>query len=152
MRYFEFIGEDLTRKSENAAKFWEVNLVDNTIVVRYGRIGTNGQTKEKNFSTREEAEQEVEKLVKEKTKKGYIEKQMKIEQILEYLASEADEIRDVLTTKQGYETKYFEGALEALEDAINFIESQKQIRIEIWKIEYLNLMKVNPMHVINADH
>ena len=50
---------------------------------------------------------------------------MKIEQILEYLASEADEIRDVLTTKQGYETKYFEGALEALEDAINFIESQK---------------------------
>jgi predicted DNA-binding WGR domain protein len=74
MRYFEFIGEDLSRKSENAAKFWEVNLIENTVVVRYGRIGTNGQTKEKNFSTREEAEREVEKLVKEKTKKGYIEK------------------------------------------------------------------------------
>jgi hypothetical protein len=46
---------------------------------------------------------------------------MNIENILEYLTTEADEVRDVLATNEGYQTEYFTGALEAIEGAINFI-------------------------------
>jgi predicted DNA-binding WGR domain protein len=42
---------------------------DLTIV--FGKIGTNGQTTNKSFSTSEEATVEMEKLVKSKIKKGY---------------------------------------------------------------------------------
>lgn len=74
MPYFEFIGEDAQRKSENAAKFWEVTQNGPTFTVHFGKIGTKGQVKEKTCATAEEAAVEVEKLIKEKTKKGYIEK------------------------------------------------------------------------------
>ena len=74
MPYFEFIGEDAQRKSENAAKFWEVTQNGPSFTVRFGKIGTKGQIKEKTCGSIEEATAEVEKLIKEKTKKGYIEK------------------------------------------------------------------------------
>lgn len=74
MPYFEFIGEDLQRKSEHAEKFWEVTVTGTTLKVHFGKIGTNGQIKEKEFATEAEAQAECDKLIKEKTKKGYIEK------------------------------------------------------------------------------
>jgi predicted DNA-binding WGR domain protein len=74
MPYFEFIGEDLSRKSESAAKFWEVTQIGKQITIRFGKIGADGQLKVKEFDSKDEAEAEVAKLVKEKTKKGYIEK------------------------------------------------------------------------------
>ena len=74
MPYFEFIGEDLSRKSESAAKFWEVTQVGKQITIRFGKIGADGQLKVKEFESKDEAEEEVAKLIKEKTKKGYIEK------------------------------------------------------------------------------
>ena len=40
----------------------------------FGKIGTNGQTTEKSFSDSEEATKEMEKLIKSKLKKGYVEK------------------------------------------------------------------------------
>lgn len=46
---------------------------------------------------------------------------MNTQQILDYLITEADEIRDVLAENEGYQTEYLTGALEALEGAINFI-------------------------------
>ena len=74
MPYFEFIGEDATRKSERAEKYWEVTQVGKNVTVRFGKIGADGQLKVKEFETKEEAEAEVAKLIKEKTKKGYVEK------------------------------------------------------------------------------
>jgi predicted DNA-binding WGR domain protein len=74
MPYFEFIGEDTSRKSEHAEKFWEITQVGKKVTVRFGKIGADGQLKVKDFDTKEDAEAEVAKLVKEKTKKGYIEK------------------------------------------------------------------------------
>lgn len=74
MPYFEFIGEDASRKSERAEKYWEITQVGKNITVRFGKIGADGQLKVKEFETKEEAEAEVAKLIKEKTKKGYIEK------------------------------------------------------------------------------
>jgi predicted DNA-binding WGR domain protein len=74
MPYFEFIGEDKSRKSEHAEKFWEVTQDGSTVTVRFGKLGTDGQTKVKDLGSPAEAEAEVAKLIKEKTKKGYIEK------------------------------------------------------------------------------
>lgn len=74
MPYFEYIGEDAARKSEHAEKYWEVSQVGKKMTIRFGKIGADGQLKIKEFDTKEDAEAEVAKLIKEKTKKGYIEK------------------------------------------------------------------------------
>ena len=65
-RRFEFI-EGASRK------FWQIDRHENEITVTFGRIGTKGQTQLKQFSNEERAVQEVDKLVAEKIKKGYIE-------------------------------------------------------------------------------
>ena len=74
-RRFEFVGGDVQRKSGNAAKFWEVSQSGADVTVSYGRIGTAGQTKVKTLASEEAATKEVEKLIGEKTKKGYVEVQ-----------------------------------------------------------------------------
>lgn len=43
------------------------------MTVRYGRIGTAGQTQTKTFSDEARATREVQKLIAEKVKKGYFE-------------------------------------------------------------------------------
>lgn len=62
--YFELIDG-------KSAKFWEVSLDDCTVTVRYGRTGTNGQTRTKEFPDASAAQVHVEKLIHEKTGKGY---------------------------------------------------------------------------------
>jgi predicted DNA-binding WGR domain protein len=54
-------------------KFWEVAREGSSVTVRFGRIGSDGQTQTKAFDSDEKAEAELAKLVKEKTKKGYAE-------------------------------------------------------------------------------
>ncbi|MFZ6180883.1 WGR domain-containing protein [Nannocystis pusilla] len=54
-------------------KFWEIAIERQTVTVRFGRIGTDGQTKVKQHGTPEEAAKDAAKLVAEKTKKGYVE-------------------------------------------------------------------------------
>jgi predicted DNA-binding WGR domain protein len=56
-----------------SSKFWEITLSGSSFTVRYGRIGTSGQTQEKTFPTEAKAKAEHDKLVKEKTGKGYVE-------------------------------------------------------------------------------
>jgi len=65
-RYFEFV-------EGTSSKFWEILLDGSTVTTRYGKIGTAGQQTEKDFDTRSEAFKEYDKLVAEKTKKGYVE-------------------------------------------------------------------------------
>jgi predicted DNA-binding WGR domain protein len=60
-------------------KFWEIQLVDTSHTVRYGRHGTAGQTQTKDFSTGAEALKSYEKLVAEKLKKGYVDDDAAIE-------------------------------------------------------------------------
>ncbi|MDT3380044.1 DUF4132 domain-containing protein [Labrys neptuniae] len=55
-----------------SSKFWEVWTKGAIVSVRFGRIGTNGQTKDKDFASADVAEKEKTKLVKEKTGKGYV--------------------------------------------------------------------------------
>lgn len=52
-------------------KFWEVAVQGCELIVQYGRIGTQGQRKDKTFTSTDLAEKEKAKLVKEKTGKGY---------------------------------------------------------------------------------
>jgi predicted DNA-binding WGR domain protein len=54
-------------------KFWTISLEENKYTVRFGKIGTAGQTQTKEFSNEAEAKKAYEKLVAEKTKKGYVE-------------------------------------------------------------------------------
>ena len=46
---------------------------DKNLTVHFGRIGTAGQAQEKTFPTAEAAKKEHDKLIAEKTKKGYVE-------------------------------------------------------------------------------
>jgi predicted DNA-binding WGR domain protein len=66
-RYFEFV-------EGTSNKFWEIKLEGTTVRTRYGKIGTGGQTTVKDFDSSEKANKEYDKLVNEKTKKGYEEK------------------------------------------------------------------------------
>jgi predicted DNA-binding WGR domain protein len=66
-RRFEFIGG-------GSQKFWEVAIAGNSFTVRFGRIGTPGQSQTKSFADEEKAKREAEKLIAEKVKKGYVEK------------------------------------------------------------------------------
>lgn len=66
-------------------KFWSIDVAGTDVTVNYGKLGTDGQTQVKNFATTEEAEKAANKLIAEKTKKGYVEtaeetaREMKVE-------------------------------------------------------------------------
>jgi len=64
IRLFEFVDD-------SSSKFWEVTLNGSEFTVRFGKIGTNGQSKTKNAGSPEKAKSEMEKLIREKTGKGY---------------------------------------------------------------------------------
>jgi DNA ligase-1 len=56
-----------------AHKFWEVAVRGAEVTVRYGRLGTAGQTGVKAFPDEAAAQKHAEKLIAEKTRKGYAE-------------------------------------------------------------------------------
>jgi predicted DNA-binding WGR domain protein len=54
-------------------KFWAITVEGKKFTVEFGRTGTKGQTQEKEFASEEAARQAADKLIDEKTKKGYTE-------------------------------------------------------------------------------
>ncbi|HLL22344.1 MAG TPA: WGR domain-containing protein, partial [Kofleriaceae bacterium] len=54
-----------------SSKFWAIEQRGRSITVRFGRIGTEGQTKVTSFATASEAQIAHDKLVAEKRRKGY---------------------------------------------------------------------------------
>jgi predicted DNA-binding WGR domain protein len=66
-RHFEFIGG-------SSQKFWKISLAGNSFTVRFGRIGTAGQSQTKSYADEARAHREAESLIAEKVKKGYVEK------------------------------------------------------------------------------
>ena len=56
----------------NSSKFWNIVLEGNSHTVNYGRTGTDGQTKTKEFDDAQKAQASFEKLVKQKIGKGYV--------------------------------------------------------------------------------
>lgn len=61
----------LEYKDENSHKFWSVARRENVLVLRWGKAESKGQTKEKLYESNSEAEKDLNRLVQEKTKKGY---------------------------------------------------------------------------------
>lgn len=66
MRRFELI-------EGKSSKFWEIECEGCDYNVRYGRIGTAGQSLAKTAASEERAQAEVDRLIREKTGKGYVE-------------------------------------------------------------------------------
>jgi predicted DNA-binding WGR domain protein len=54
-------------------KFWAVEVVGPRCTVQFGRLGTAGQTQTKDYASDAAAQQAADKLIAEKTKKGYVE-------------------------------------------------------------------------------
>jgi predicted DNA-binding WGR domain protein len=65
-RYFEMVEGP-------SSKFWEISGEDVTIVTRFGRIGTGGQSSTKIEADATTALRLYDKLILEKVKKGYVE-------------------------------------------------------------------------------
>ncbi len=65
-RYFEFV-----QGSSN--KFWEIFQSDSAVTTRWGRIGSNGQSKSKTFADAASAANALARLIGQKTSEGYVE-------------------------------------------------------------------------------
>ena len=65
-RYFTFTDD-------KSSKFWQIDPSGNAFTVTFGKIGTAGQSQTKTFDTTDRCQQEADKLVREKTNKGYVE-------------------------------------------------------------------------------
>ncbi|MDP2369284.1 WGR domain-containing protein [Rhodoferax sp.] len=64
VQYFEFVDE-------KSSKFWEISGAECRVDVRYGKIGTTGQSQTKEFGDATAASVHANKLVLEKLAKGY---------------------------------------------------------------------------------
>lgn len=62
---------ELSEEGEGSHKFYEVIVKDETMTIRYGRIGDAGRTSSKKLASFEAAKKEAAKKIKSKTKKGY---------------------------------------------------------------------------------
>jgi len=63
-RRFEFV-------EGSSSKFWEISTHNREVTVRYGRIGSNGQTQTKSFTSDSAAADHAEKQIASKLAKGY---------------------------------------------------------------------------------
>lgn len=63
---------ELVYMDAKSSKFWNIELTGNSHTVTFGRIGTGGQTLTKSFPSEEAARKDMEKLIKEKLGKGYV--------------------------------------------------------------------------------
>jgi predicted DNA-binding WGR domain protein len=73
-KYFEYIGPVKDNKAGETSKFWEISVDGTTVTIRFGKIGVAGQTTQKSFATKAEADAHAAKVIGEKTRKGYLEK------------------------------------------------------------------------------
>jgi uncharacterized protein YfeS len=59
-------------KDGQSNKFWEISLIGNELHIAWGAIGTSGRSQVKSFADTDKAMREMNKLVAEKTGKGYV--------------------------------------------------------------------------------
>lgn len=69
--YGYLVFERYELKDEKSNKFWEATVEENKFLVRFGKVGTKGQLQLKTFASSEKANDEMQKLVREKLAKGY---------------------------------------------------------------------------------
>lgn len=64
LRKFEF-------HDNKSSKFWDIEINGTKVSTRYGKVGSTGQTTEKKFDTAEKAQTHFDKMIGQKTSKGY---------------------------------------------------------------------------------
>jgi len=62
---------DALRFEHGGSKFWEISVAGNSHTVRYGKLGAKGASKTKSFDDAEAAQSDADKLIRQKTGKGY---------------------------------------------------------------------------------
>ena len=62
---------ELELVDDKSSKFWRARTEGSDLVINYGRIGSNGQTKTKSFDDPSDALAELDKVAASKRKKGY---------------------------------------------------------------------------------
>ena len=71
-RFTEIIHDPSIRvRWRHVGDVWEVTVTAASVAVRYGRLGTRGQTQTKSLTNAGAAERHAERLIAEKTGKGY---------------------------------------------------------------------------------
>ena len=60
-------------KEGTSQKFWAIEVKGSGFTVQFGRLGTAGQTQTKEFASADAARKAADKLIAEKTGKGYVE-------------------------------------------------------------------------------
>jgi len=63
-RRFEFVGG-------NSAKFWQVTLSGTSVTVCYGRLGSDGQSQDKEFASADAAHGHAQRMIAQKLSNGY---------------------------------------------------------------------------------
>ncbi len=137
MRRFEF-------SDSTSNKFWEVDVKGKTLNVIFGKIGTKGQSKPKDFATPEKAKAEMEKLIKEKTGKGYVEVGGKAVKAIKPVAKSAAE-KKTSAGGMGEELSKAEKKAKAEEVILLFADGQWDLahdileaaKKEVWLFEQL---------------
>jgi predicted DNA-binding WGR domain protein len=62
---------DLELEDDTSSKFWRARVEGKTLYVSFGKIGTAGQTQVRELASAAEAQKELDKLIRDKRKKGY---------------------------------------------------------------------------------
>lgn len=65
------VKRELQFDDGKSQKFWTIKLTGTSHTVTSGRIGTPGQTRTKNFASKQEAKTSCDKLIQQKVAKGY---------------------------------------------------------------------------------
>lgn len=63
---------ELVYMDAKSSKFWNIELAGTSHTVTFGRIGTGGQSNTKTFPSEDAARKDMEKLIREKLGKGYV--------------------------------------------------------------------------------
>ncbi len=108
--YYEFV-------KGTSSKFWEITIKENTFIIKYGRIGSEGQQTVKKWDSPETALREATKLRESKEKKGYV---LKIDQEesfkFELNVEELQKNKSDLNNRVGRILGFFENAYPQLLD------------------------------------
>lgn len=63
----------LELSDDTSSKFWEVKVDGDSVVTRWGKIGSDGRTTSKSFTSEAKAKESMKKMISEKIGKGYTE-------------------------------------------------------------------------------
>lgn len=115
----------------NSDKFWQIEVLDTTFTVTYGRNGTSGVSHTKTFTDTAECLKMAEKLLNEKIKKGYSEDGEVIKsegiKISKGIKTQTSDINEILS---GYDIIVKSGDVKAL---LPFLEKHSKGNLEALK-------------------